>query len=273
MMRAVRTWQQTLRRPFRVAGIGLHGGRPARVTVKPAEPGAGRSFVVRGTRIPATLESVIDTYLATSLGRAGERVSMVEHLCAALYAEGIDNAEIHVDGDEVPVLDGSARLWCEAIRNTGIARQGAPCPSLRIEEAVRVEHEGSWAMLVPSDTFELEVSIDFAHRVIGAQRYSGTLASFRAELAWARTFGFLRDADRLHAAGLARGASLDNTVVYDDERAMNPLRSDDEAVRHKALDVIGDVALLGRPLLGRLVAHRAGHALHVALMTKVCPPH
>lgn len=262
--------QHTLARPFRCAGVGLHGGRPAAAEVCPAAPYTGLVFVVGGARIPATVDHVVDTRLATTLGLGGARVSMVEHLCAALYAAGVDNAEIHVDGDELPVLDGSARLWCVELAGAGIVAQGVPAHVWAPAEPVTVRVGDSEATLFPAPRFELDLHVDFAHPCIGRQAWAGpaTGETFVRELAWARTFGFLRDAEPLRRAGLARGASLENTVVYDDAAVMNPggLRAPDEAVRHKALDAVGDVALLGARLHGRLVAHRAGHAVHVTLL-------
>lgn len=264
--------QHTVARPFRVAGIGLRGGGPAAVRIAPAPVGHGRVFVVRAVEIPATVAHVVDTRLATSLGRDGARISLVEHLCAALYASGVDNARIEVEGDEIPVLDGSARGWIEAIVDAGLAAQDAPRRPLTVREPVEVRVGTSWARLEPGEGLELDVHVDFDHPSIGAQRHTGPALgpSFTAELAWARTFGFFRDAEQLRAAGIALGASLDNTVVYDDTGVMNPggLRAHDEVVRHKALDAVGDLALLGAPLHGRLVAHRAGHALHVELLRR-----
>lgn len=266
--------QRTLARPFRCRGVGLHGGGPATAEVRPAAPDTGRVFVVRGVRIPATVDHVVDTRLATTLAREGVRVSMVEHLCAALHAFGVDNAEVHVDGDEVPVLDGSAWLWTEAIRNAGVAPQGVPSRVLRVTEPVEVALGDSRAALLPAARFELDLTIAFDHPCIGTQRWIGAATgdTFHADLAWARTFGFFRDAEPLRRAGLARGASLENTVVYDDGAGvLNPegLRARDEAVRHKALDAVGDAALLGLRLQGRLVATRAGHAVHLALLRRL----
>lgn len=261
--------QHTLARSFRVAGIGLHGGAAVAVEARPAPVGSGRTFVVGGVAIPATLEHVADTFLATTIARGGARVSLVEHLLSALHAAGVDNAELHVEGGEIPVLDGSARGWCAAIAAAGLVAQDAPRRALVVREPVEARAGESWARLDPADTFELDVTVDFPHPAIGLQRYVGpaTGAGFVEALAWARTFGFLRDAEALRARGLARGASLDNTVVYGADGPMNPdgLRAPDEVVRHKALDAVGDAALLGAPLRGRLCAYKAGHALHVAL--------
>jgi len=265
--------QHTLARPFRVTGVGLRGGLPAAVDARPAPVGTGRVFVVGGVHIPATLDHVVDTFLATTLGKNGARVALVEHVCAALHAAGVDNVELHVDGEEIPVLDGSARVWGDALLAAGVVAQGAPRREVRVEAPVEVIADGAWARFEPADTFELDLHVDYAHPAIGEQRYAGpaTGAPFFTELAWARTFGFLADAERLRAAGIARGASLENTVVYDGTGVLNPdgLRAPDEAVRHKALDAVGDAALLGAAIRGRFRASRAGHALHLALLRKL----
>jgi UDP-3-O-[3-hydroxymyristoyl] N-acetylglucosamine deacetylase len=191
-------------------------------------------FVVGGVHIPATLDHVVDTFLATTLGKNGARVALVEHVCAALHAAGIDNVELHVEGEEIPVLDGSSRVWGDALLAAGVVAQGAPRREVRVEAPVEVVADGAWARFEPADTFELDLHVDYAHPAIGEQRYAGpaTGASFFTELAWARTFGFLADAERLRAAGIARGASLENTVVYDGAGVLNPdgLRAPDEVV-------------------------------------------
>lgn len=264
--------QHTIRAAFTREGIGLRGGRPARAEVRPAGAGSGRVFVVGGTRIPATLEHVVDTRLATTLGVNGASISLVEHLCAALHAWGVDNAEVVVDGDELPVLDGSAQAWCQGIASVGIQAQSAPRRRLRLAEMLRVDVGDSWVELHPGDGLELDLHVDFAHPSIGRQHYRGPAlgAAFVDGLAWARTFGFLRDAEALRH--IARGASLENTVVFGEpDGVLNPegLRADDEVVRHKALDTVGDLALLGAELHGRLVAHKPGHTLHLALLRRL----
>ncbi len=260
--------QHTVARDFVVHGVGLHTGKEAVVRVSAAPAGAGRVFVVGGVEIPAALDAVVDTRLATTLGRGAARVMMVEHLLAAMQAAGVDNARIEVDGPEVPVLDGSARTWVSALAHAGLSAQGAVRAPMTVERVIRVESGDAWAELHPASGFEVDVTIDFPHPQIGRQRWCGpvTGAHFEA-IAAARTFGFRADAERLWASGLARGASLDNTVVYDENGVMNPggLRCVDEAVRHKALDAVGDAALLGAPIIGRLCGYKAGHALHRAL--------
>lgn len=264
--------QHTLARPFTVAGIGLRGGAPARAELRPADAGAGRVLVAGGTRIPGAWSTILDTRYATTLGVNGARVSLVEHCFAALHAAGVDNVEIHVEGDELPVFDGSARPWSEAIAAAGLVAQAVPRREVRITEPLRVELGSSWAEIHPAEGLLLELVIDFEHPAIGRQAWTGTGLgrSFHAELSWARTFGFLRDADALR--NIARGVSLENTVVYDEAGGvLNPegLRAPDEAVRHKALDTVGDLALLGVELHGRLVAERPGHAVNLALVRKI----
>ncbi len=261
--------QRTIALPFSRAGRGLRSGVRAAVHVEPADDGVGRVFCVGGVEIPATVEYVVDTRLATTLGRAGVSVSLVEHLCAALYASGIDNVRVHVEGGEIPVLDGSAAPWFTAIADAGSVEQNEDRLSLSIPYPVEVTSGRSRARLEPADALSLDVTVQFDHPAIGTQRWAGALHDATNELASARTFGFFRDRNAL--ADIARGVSMENTVVFDDAGVMNPggLRSRDEVVRHKALDAIGDLSLLGSPLLARFVAHRPGHALHVALLHAV----
>ncbi len=259
---------RTLARAVRRAGVGLHRGEHAEVELRPAPWGGGRVFVLGGARVPSTLDRVIDTRLATTLAADGARVTLVEHLNAALYAAGVDHAEIHVHGAEIPVMDGSAAPWCAAIAAAGHApcAAGAPAP-LEVSETVRLGDSTAWIQAEPGDGLHIDVTVDYPHPAIGRQRWSGGLADFETELAWARTFGFLSDAEALRASGLARGASLENTLVYDHDGPMHPARAPDEVVRHKALDLIGDLALSPRPIVGKVTAYRAGHALHVALVS------
>jgi UDP-3-O-[3-hydroxymyristoyl] N-acetylglucosamine deacetylase len=261
------TTRRTLARPVEVAGIGLRTGELQRARLCPAEDGI--VFVARGVEIPVRPENVVDATLATTLGTGGARVALVEHLLAALVAAGVDSVRVEVDGDELPILDGCALAWLGALSRAGAAALPGPPRAWTVRAPVRVERDEAWAELHPSDTLELDVRVDFPHPAIGAQRWSGTPdAVFGAELAWARTFGFHRDATRLMVLGIVRGATLDNTLVFDDAAPLNAggLRARDEVVRHKALDALGDLALVpGRPRV-RLVAHRGGHALHHALL-------
>ncbi len=309
------TTRRGLAREVVCEGIGVHSGTRARLTLRPASVGSGRTFVRAGTRIPATLAHVADARLATTLGHDGVRAAMVEHLLAALVIAGVDDVDLLLDGDEVPILDGSARGWLACLAKaeprdadvggtspgpptgvrgpvghvqTGALREGAasPLPSqpthapLRRAEAftldrvIRVETRGGWAEASAADRLSLDVSVNFPHPAIGAQRWAGGAGDFAAELAGARTFGFLADAEALRAAGLARGASHENALVFDAEGPMTALRWPDEPVRHKALDLLGDLALLGAPLRAHVRVHHGGHALHHALVraiTEACP--
>jgi len=261
--------QRTLARAHRVAGIGLRTGLPTSVVLSPAPADSGRRFVVGGVVVPAQIEHVVDATLATTLGVGTVRVALVEHLLAATVGAGIDNIDVIVEGEELPILDGAALGWIGALAQAGVRTLPVPARTWTVERPVRVEHGGSWAELHPCRALEVDVRVDFAHPSIGEQRWSGIVdGSFASELGWARTFGFRRDAERLLALGIARGASLENTVVYDESGPMNQggSRAADEVARHKALDAVGDLALVpGRPLV-RLVAHRGGHALHHALL-------
>lgn len=261
--------QRSLARPIERSGVGLHSGEPVRATVRPASDGVGIQLVrsdVPGAAPVAWVEHrVQDTFLATSVGRDGWRVATAEHLVAALAGLGVDNALIEVEGPEVPVLDGSAGPWVAAIREAGLAVGRAPRRALGLRGPVEVRSGEAWARLEPAASLCLEVSVAFDHPAVGAQSLviRPTPDRFEAELCWARTFGFLEDVERLQAAGRARGGSLDNAVVFGPEGALNPggLRAPDEVVRHKTLDLVGDLALFGRPVRAHLRVHRPGHGL------------
>ncbi len=224
-------------------------------------------------RIPARAENVVSTVLATTLGLEGQRISTVEHVVAALAGLGLDNAFIAVEGSELPIVDGSCRPFVERILEDGVLEQRAERWVQVVRRPFTVRDGVKEATLWPAPTFRISYSIDFAHPAIGEQRWNGVVspAVFAREIAPARTFGFLRDVERLKAAGLALGGSLENAVVLDDERVLNPggLRFADEFVRHKVLDAIGDLALAGHPIVGHLVAHRSGHDLNQRLVREL----
>ncbi|MGH6970487.1 MAG: UDP-3-O-acyl-N-acetylglucosamine deacetylase, partial [Caulobacteraceae bacterium] len=267
--------QTTLAGPVRVGGVGVHSGAPANLTILPAPANSGVGFVrtdLEGSRhiIPARAEAVCDTRLATVIGDpAGAKVATVEHLMAALFGLGIDNALVEVDGPETPVMDGAAAAFVAAIDAVGVKALDEPRRYIEIVSPVSVEGPGKRAALVPASRFELSVEIVFESEAIGRQRLELALdpAAFRSEIAGARTFGFLAEVEQLRAAGLGRGASLENTIVVDGAKVANPeaLTRPDDFVRHKALDAIGDLALLGHPILGRYEASCSGHALNNAL--------
>ncbi|OYX89138.1 MAG: UDP-3-O-[3-hydroxymyristoyl] N-acetylglucosamine deacetylase [Rhizobiales bacterium 17-65-6] len=269
--------QTTLAGEVSLSGVGVHGGVEARLTFRPAAADSGvvfsRTFADQAPRrLPVSRQSVQATDLATVLGdRSGAVVSTVEHVLAAFSGLGVDNVEVEIDGPEVPILDGSAAPVVQAVDRVGIATLSARRKYLKVLKPVRVENGASFGELLPYDAgFRLEVEIEFDHAAIGRQRFSGNLspAVFRKDLAAARTFGFLKDVERLRAAGYARGASLDNTVCVDGDGILNPegLRFSDEFVRHKAMDAVGDLALAGLPLLGRYRSFRGGHKLNFQMV-------
>lgn len=262
----------TLARPVEVTGIGLRTGERRRARLGPGHDGV--VFVTGGVEIAAVAGNVVDATLATTLGLGPARVALVEHLLAAIVASGLDSVRVEVDGDEVPILDGCALGWLGALSSAGRAAIPGAGRAWTVRELVRVERGDSWAELRPSATLEMDVAVDFPHPSIGAQRWVGAPAAvFGTDLAWARTFGFQADAERLTALGIVRGASLENTLVFGESGPLNPggLRAVDEVVRHKALDALGDLALVpGAPRV-RLSAHRGGHALHHALLRAAAP--
>jgi UDP-3-O-[3-hydroxymyristoyl] N-acetylglucosamine deacetylase len=272
-MRGVRRGRQTtLRRGATVSGIGVHSGREVSITLHPAEADSGVTFYSGGNSsrdraIPATYRHVAATDLCTAVGVPGATVATVEHLMAALSALGIDNAAVEIDGGEVPIMDGSAGAFIDAVDEAGVERLDAPLSYIKVAQPVRVEDGESWAEFTPYNGRRIEVEIEFDNPLIGRQSFGVDVngGSFRSDIARARTFGFLADVERLWARGLARGASLENAVVLGQDRVINPegLRFADEFVRHKVLDAIGDLALAGLPILGRYRSWRGGHKLNV----------
>lgn len=268
--------QATLSQAFTLSGVGVHGGSVSNMTVHPAEAGTGIQFLRTDSEgagpILARHDNVAATELATVVGDpAVLAVSTVEHLMAALYGMGIDNALIEIDGPEVPIMDGSAALFCDHIARGGITLLESPRRFIEVLSPVRVAQGASFAELLPNDTgFRLETEIAFEHTAIGRQRITVDLtpSAFRRELARARTFGFMSDVEKLWAAGFALGASLDNCVVVNDDGVMNRdgLRFRDEFVRHKALDVVGDLALAGLPMLATYRSFRGGHRLNASML-------
>jgi UDP-3-O-[3-hydroxymyristoyl] N-acetylglucosamine deacetylase len=256
------------------AGVGLHGGRPARLTLRPAEAGSGITFRRSdlGLDIPARHDAVVDTRLNTTISAHGARVSTVEHVMAALAGAGIDDAVVELDGPEVPILDGSAEPFLFLIGCAGIAASTMPRTTIEVLKTVRVEDGEAWAELAPAPLpgFEAAMTIEFPVAAIGRQTLTlrVTEETFRTRLADARTFTTADDVQRARAAGLAKGGSLHNAVVVDGPMVLNPggLRHADEFVRHKLLDAVGDLALAGGPIRGRFAGHRSGHALNNRLL-------
>lgn len=267
--------QRTLKTRSSMRGIGLHSGAEVRVTLAPAPSDSGIVFVSEGEEIPALSDFVVDTTMNTSLGRGRIRIGTVEHLLAALAGCGIDNARVEVEGPEIPILDGSSEPFVRLIREAGIHEQRAARRYLMVRKGVSVAEGDKLARLTPArgGKFSINYTIDFRHPLISDQtrRVEMGEKAFQKEIARARTFGFKRDVERLHKAGLARGGSLANAVVVDDFNILNPegLRFPDEFVRHKILDAIGDLSLVGMPVIGHLTAVKSGHHLNSLLVKKI----
>lgn len=266
-------FETTFANPFAIRGIGVHSGADVTATFNPAEAGTGIIFQRIGpngesTDLKAVSASVGSTDLCTVLGFSQARsVATVEHVMSALYALGVDNAIVEVDGAEMPVMDGSAAMFIDAMEQAGIRSLMKKRRYIRVRKQVRVDVGTSWAEFRPHDGTRFEIEIDFDSPLIGRQAWKGDVnaATFKTELSRARTFGFMRDVERLWAAGLALGSSLENSVVIgDDNRVINMegLRYPDEFVRHKTLDAIGDLALAGAPFLGLYRSYRGGHKVN-----------
>lgn len=262
-------FQKTINSEICLTGIGLHSGEEVHLRIAPAAAGHGICF--RRTDLPhaqdirAQAGNVVDTMLATVLGRGEATVSTVEHLMAALYAMGVDNAIVHVDGPELPIMDGSARVYVDAIRRTGLRAQKLPKRIIKIEKPIRIEDGDKFSILRPFHNFRITYSIDFPNAP-GEKHFMTDVnaETFAEQLSMARTFGFMAEVEMLKKMGKARGATLENAVALHDGKVLNPdgLRMPDELVRHKMLDAVGDFALIGAGLMGHLIVHKGGHELH-----------
>ncbi len=265
--------QHTIRKPVGIEGVGLHSGKVARITLAPAPADAGIVFRVRSTgeRIPARAESVVNSHYATTVGVNGTRIQTVEHLMAAVSGLGIDNLDIEVDGPEIPALDGSAKPFVALLAAAGRVQQSARLRPLTLPCPLRVGDGGRWIHIVPAERLRITYTLDNDHPAIGTQVLSWTPSerSFVEEFAPARTYGFLKDLGLMRKNGLARGGSLDNAIVLGNRGALNGLRYRDEFVRHKMLDLVGDLALLGRPIRAHVIARNGGHALNIELVLAV----
>jgi len=270
-------WQLTLKRPVFCSGIGLHSGKPVALSIVPASVDSGIVFVRTDLpgkpAIPALSEKVLDTSLATTIGRKGESVGTIEHLMAALRGLAIDNVRVEVNGPELPIMDGSAAPFVALLQEAGLREQGTPKTYMLIKKVVTVRSGDKFASLAPDTEWRVDCTVDFQHPLITNQTFGMkvTPESFVDELARARTFCFLEDIEKLKQVGLAQGGSLENAIVVDKFSILNPegLRFPDEFVRHKFLDALGDLALLGRPLLGHLTAYKTGHTLNQQLVQAV----
>ena len=268
--------QQTLAGQARVTGIGLHTGTAVNLTLSPAPANSGiifRRTDLEGFSIRAHAKAVARVSYATSLMRNGVLISTTEHLLSALAALGVDNVYADLDNLEVPIMDGSALPFVREILKSGVKQQRARRQHIQIIEGVEIQDGAKRIAAYPSERFRITCSIDFPHPLIGNQalEWSPNSGDYAGEIAPARTFGFIDEVEKLRAAGLVRGGSLENAVVLSQDAVLNPegLRFADEFCRHKALDLIGDLALLGHPMIGHIVAHRAGHAMHYALVSRL----
>ena len=268
--------QRTLARSVVLTGIGLHKGERATVTLYPAEPNSGIRFSRidqgAGVEMDANFKNIASTQMATTLGLGKASISTTEHLMAALAGFGIDNCVVEVDGPELPIMDGSSAPFCRAFLDVGVVTQPVARRTIRLKKRIEVTVADKCAVAEPSDSFEVVASIDWDHPAIGFQHfhYVDGQTDF-SEIASARTFGFVKDVEQLKKLGLALGGSLDNAVVLDSARVLNPdgLRYPDEFVRHKVLDAIGDFKLSGVQILGRFNLHRAGHELHRQILVAI----
>ena len=256
-------------------GIGLHSGAPVSLKILPAPAGSGIKFRrtdLDGFEVEATGRNVARVSYATSLMKKGVLISTTEHLLSALIGCGVDNAMVELDNLVLPILDGSAQPFVEAIHRAGIRRQRRPRTYLRIRRDLELREGNKFISIHPSENYSVSYSIDFPHPLIGKETFTVSLSdgAFLDQIAPARTFGFLHEAEAMRRQGLIRGASESNAVVLTRDGVLNPpLRFRDEFVRHKVLDLIGDLALLGRQVLGAVVADRAGHAMHTALVSRI----
>ena len=269
-------FETTLNHSISISGVGLHHGVPVNMKILPAPPSTGIVFErtdLDNFRIPASYKHVARVSYAISLMRQGVLISTTEHVLSVLYSMGIDNAIIQIDNLEVPIVDGSGLPFIRAIQDAGIRTYRRRRRYLRIKRPVSVEAPGKRITILPADRFLLTCDIFFDHPLVGRQtlEMEVTPERYASDVAPARTFGFAWELDQMRNMGLIRGATLDSAICFNRETVMNPggLRFADECCRHKVLDLIGDLALIGKPLLGHVIAERAGHAMHAALVSRI----
>ncbi len=272
-------YQRTLKKSIQATGVALHAGVPVLITLNPAPPNTGIVFIRTDcnppVEIPASYENVCDTRLCTSLQYNGAKIATVEHLLSALAGLGIDNAYIDVNAGEIPIMDGSAAPFVFLIQSAGICEQNEPKRYIRILKPIRIEDNAKYVQFLPHNGYKISFTIGFDHPVFNDKPQSTTLdlsvTSYVKEVSRARTFGFLSDYEKLREADLAKGGSLDNAVVVDDYRVLNEdgLRFEDEFVKHKVLDAIGDLSLLGSSLIGAFEGHKSGHELNNKLLREL----
>ena len=267
--------RKTINANVSITGIGLHSGIYTKVELHPAHPGSGITFVrtdLNNLRIRALSASTTALDYATTVGKDDVQIGTVEHLLSAIMACGITDVDIRINGPEVPIVDGSALPFIHLIDAAGVRQLGTEMPVLTVSEPFEIVEGDKSIRIAPANRLILKYKIDFSHPSIGKQafHFDYNHDSFLRKIAPARTFGFMRDVEKLRAAGLARGGSVENCIVLDDHGVVNgPLRFKDEFVRHKILDLLGDLALIGRPIVGEITANRAGHALHSRFVEQV----
>jgi UDP-3-O-[3-hydroxymyristoyl] N-acetylglucosamine deacetylase len=272
-------YQRTIREKIGCTGIGLHSGKKAKITLVPAEPNTGIRFRrtdISGSDkdclIEASYQNLSTVSYATTLSKNGYSIQTVEHLMAALAGLGIDNLIIEIDSDEVPIMDGSAAPFVSLLQKAGILEQTAPRKYIKIKKAIQVGMDDKFIKISPAEKLSITYTINFNHPLINTQKahYTITESTFIKKICRARTFGFLHETKQLREAGLIKGGSLDNAIVIGDYHILNgSLRFEDEFVCHKIMDFIGDLYLLGRPLIGRVTAYKAGHGLHSLLVKEI----
>ncbi|MBS83351.1 MAG: UDP-3-O-[3-hydroxymyristoyl] N-acetylglucosamine deacetylase [Gammaproteobacteria bacterium] len=270
--------QRTLSNTIRATGIGLHTGQEINLILKPGEINSGIVFKridISNDPISATLNNVHDTRLSTSISKGNSKISTVEHLLSAMAGLGIDNAIVELDGPEVPILDGSSRPFVFLIQSAGITEQSKPKKFIKIKKTIEVKEDSKWAKIEPFDGFKVAFTIDFKHPTFSEQTQSAEIdfstVSYLSQVSRARTFGFAKDIEKLRKNNLALGGSVKNAIVIDDYRVINEegLRFEDEFVKHKILDAIGDLYLLGHGIIGSFSAYKSGHHLNNLLLREL----
>lgn len=267
--------QRTIKKSVEIVGVGLHKGVPVKMILEPLDEDMGIIFYRsdEAITIELTPDNVIDTKMATVIGKNGVVISTIEHLLSAIYAYGIDNLRIVLDNDEIPILDGSSSGFCMLLDEVGILEQNKSKKAIRIKKEVEVKADNKFVKLIPSNHIIYDFSIDFDHPAIGEQQFNFdySIEEYKENISRARTFGFLHEVQYLRSKGLALGGSLDNAIVLDDQKILNPegLRYNDEFVKHKILDAIGDMSLLGYTMIGEYNAHAGSHHLNHLLTKKL----
>lgn len=275
----VRTNRRTLSTIVAIEGVGLHSGIYTRLELRPAAAGDGIQFIRRDLhdlRIPALQSATTALDYATSVGVDDVSIGTIEHLLSALFAMGITDLDLCIDGPEVPIVDGSAAPFVHLIDAAGIRELDETIEPLRVSEPIQVEYQDKWIRIEPADELSVRYTIDFPHPSIGIQTidYRFDSRSFETQIAPARTYGFMAEVEKLRSLGLARGGSVENCIVLDDHGVTNgELRFQDEFVRHKIVDLFGDLVLTGRPVIGRIEAHKGGHALHSRFVREILAHH